>query len=427
MLEFRSGKQKSSAVQILKDLRISADDSCRHLFRGRLAAHARKRSLRFHDAFFIDHLYERNIVDASDTGVILTERRRAVYDTGTVLHGYIVIRSDKECSLFLLLGNFCGALVERLVFLAFQFFTCIFFKDLIRGDPFFLIAQAAQDRIQKRLSHVIGITVACLDLAVGIVRVHAKERVRRKSPGRRGPCQEIRVLALSLKADDRGTLLQSLVTLSNLLRGKRCAAARAVGNDLEALVQKLFVPDLLQGPPFRLNVVIIIGNIRIIHISPETDRVGEILPHALVFPDIFLTFINKRNQTILFDLLFAVQSQLLLYFQLYRKSVSVPAGFSRDHFPLHGMVTRDHILDHARQHMADVGLPVCCGRAVIERVCLSAFSLLHALLEDLMILPELFRCFLTVYEIEIRRYFGVQHMMSSSLRRSGRVSRPPAG
>ena len=51
-----------------------------------------------------------------------------------------------------------------------------------------------------------------------------------------------------------------------------------------------------------------IGNIWIIHISPETNSAGEILPHALIFPDTFLALLDKWLQTVFFDLVFSVKT-----------------------------------------------------------------------------------------------------------------------
>ncbi len=55
-----------------------------------------------------------------------------------------------------------------------------------------------------------------------------------------------------------------------------------------------------------------------IHISPETNCIGKIFPHAFIFPYGFFTFLNKRLDTVFFDLLFSVQSKHLFNFQLNR-------------------------------------------------------------------------------------------------------------
>ena len=88
-----------------------------------------------------------------------------------------------------------------------------------------------------------------------------------------------------------------------------------------------------------------ISNIRIIHICPETNGCRKIFPHSLIFPDAFLTFGNKRIQTIFLDLFLSVQAKLLFHFQLHRKSVGIPSGLTGNHISLHGAVSGDHVLD----------------------------------------------------------------------------------
>ena len=150
-----------------------------------------------------------------------------------------------------------------------------------------------------------------------------------------------------------------------------------------------------------------VSYIWVIHISPETNGTGEILPHTFVFPYAFLTFVDKRYQTIFLDLLLAIQSQHLFYFQLYRKSVGIPSGFTRNHFPLHGMVTRNHILDNTGQYVTDMWLAVCCWRSVIECVSRAFFTIFHTLFKNVVLFPELFHIFFSLNEIEIGRYFLV--------------------
>ena len=84
--------------------------------------------------------------------------------------------------------------------------------------------------------------------------------------------------------------------------GQRRTAARAIGHHLEALIQKALIPDLLQCPPFGLDIIILIGDIGVIHVRPETDGPGEILPHPLILPDGFLTLLDKGLDPVLLDL-----------------------------------------------------------------------------------------------------------------------------
>ena len=144
-----------------------------------------------------------------------------------------------------------------------------------------------------------------------------------------------------------------------------------------------------------------------IHIRPEAYGAGEILPHALVLPDAFLALADEGIQTVLLDLLLAVQTQLLLHLQLHRKPVGVPAGLSRHIVALHGPVAGNHVLDDTGQHMADMGLSIGRGRSVIEGVGRAFLAVFHTFLKNVVFFPEMLHVFFAVYEIQIRRYLVV--------------------
>src|SRR3712207_8894432 len=59
-----------------------------------------------------------------------------------------------------------------------------------------------------------------------------------------------------IRRPPRSTLFP-YTTLFRSVRGERGAAARAVGDDLVALVEALVVPELPQRPPDRLDVVVL--------------------------------------------------------------------------------------------------------------------------------------------------------------------------
>ena len=150
-----------------------------------------------------------------------------------------------------------------------------------------------------------------------------------------------------------------------------------------------------------------ISNIRIIHVSPEADRTGEILPHALIVPYGLLALTDKRIQPVLLDLLLAVQSELLLNLKLYGKTVGIPARLTGNHIALHGAVSGDHILDDTGKHVSYMRLAVCRGRSVIECISGTAFPDLHGFPEDVVVFPELLDFLLPYGEIEVSVYFAV--------------------
>ena len=96
-----------------------------------------------------------------------------------------------------------------------------------------------------------------------------------------------------------------------------------------ALIKQALFVDLLQRPPFRLDVIIFIGNIRVVHVRPKAYPVAHMLPFGLVFPNGFLALLDERLHAILLDLLLPVKAKKLFNFKLHRQTMGVPAGFAQ--------------------------------------------------------------------------------------------------
>ena len=187
------------------------------------------------------------------------------------------------------------------------------------------------------------------------------------------------------------------------MRGQRGAAARAVGHDLVTLVQKPHVGNLLQAPPYALDVFVVIGDVGVFHVRPVADAVGHALPFTLIFPYGFLALFDERLDAVLLDLLLAVQTQQFFHLQLYRQTVGIPAGLAQHLHALHRAVAREQILEHARFDVADVRLAVGRGRAVVEREYIRAFALIDGFLEDVILFPEVQNFFFARQKVKIRR------------------------
>ena len=150
------------------------------------------------------------------------------------------------------------------------------------------------------------------------------------------------------------------------MRGEGGAATGAVGDYFEALIKKPFVPDFLKSPPFRLYKVVGIGNVGVVHISPEADGCGEILPHFLIIPNRFLTVRDKRGKTVAFNLVLSVNAEFLLYLKLNGKTVSIPTRLTNYSFSFHGLIAGNHVFYYTGKHVPDMGLTVCRGGTVVE-------------------------------------------------------------
>ena len=394
MLELRRVVEFAFLVEVHEDFRV-----------GVLDEHAGVGSLGFQFTLLVDHLDEGKVIVAADASVVFTESGSDVDDAGTVIHGDVGVAGDEEALLALFVGEGLFEVVERLVLFVFEVLAHIGLEDFVSG--FAVFGEFAENGVREGLGDVVGVTVRRLDLDVGVGRAHAESDVGGQGPGRRGPCEEVCVLTLDLEADDGGTLFDVLVALRHFVGGQRRTAAGAVRDDLEALVEEAAVVDLLERPPFGLDEVVLVRDIRVVHVSPEADDLREVFPHALVLPDGLFTFGDERLEAILFDLLLAVEAELLFDFDLNGEAVGVPAGLAGNEVVLHGAVPRDHVLDDTGQDVTDVRFTVRGGRAVIEDVGRTAV-LLFGFLKDVRVVPELRDFVFTLHKIEVRGHFLIK-------------------
>ena len=263
----------------------------------------------------------------------------------------------------------------------------------------FLRCQLAKNGIQKLFGHVIRIAICRLYFAVRIIRVDTKGNVTRQGPRGGGPGKEPGILSYNLEADNSGALFHRFIALSNFLGGKRRSTARTIRYNFKSFIKTVFVPDFFQRPPLGFNKIVIIGDIGIIHVCPETNSIRKVFPHSFVFPDRFLTLLDEWLHTIFFNLLFAVQPKQFLHFQLHWQSMGIPSGLTGYFVPFHGTVTGNHILDNTGQHMTDMRLSVGRRRSIIEHIGRSIFPQLNALSENILVFPELFYLFLSLDKI----------------------------
>ena len=246
------------------------------------------------------------------------------------------------------------------------------------------------------------------------MRVDAQGYVGGKCPGRGGPGENKGILtAYHFEADRGRNVADLLVALRDLVAGKRGAAAGAVGHDLEALVEQALFPDLLQAPPFGLDIVVLIGDVGVLHIRPEGHAVGHFLPLVLVLPHALFALGDEGLDAVGLDLRLAVQAQQLFHLQLHRQAVGVPAGLAQYVLALHALEARNQVLDGARLNVADVRAAVGRGRAVEEGETLRAVAVMEAFFHDAFALPEVQHFLFALDEVHVRGYFAVHWVRAS--------------
>ena len=386
MLKDRSGEEQPAALKIDQHGLVRI-----------LAEHACPLGLFGHFALGVHKLDEGQVVLLADLVVVFTERGRDVNHAGTVGQRDIGVTDDIVC-LFALRGdNVARKVEERLVCLAFKVDAAEVLQHLV--------VACAEYRVCQGCGEVIGVAVGGLHLNIVVIGMDAERHVGGQRPGGRRPGENVGVLADHLEAGDCRALLDVLVALRNLVRGQRRTAARAVGHDLEALVEQSAVVDLLQRPPLGLDEGVFIGDIGVLHVRPEADGLREVLPHALVFPHALLAVLDEGFETVRLNLILAVDAEHLLDLQLDRQTVRVPARFTGDVAALHGLIARDHVLDHAGEHVTDMRLAVCRRRTVVEGEGLAAGAVFAAFFKNVIFLPETPHVLFAADEGKIGGYF----------------------
>ena len=241
---------------------------------------------------------------------------------------------------------------------------------------------------------------AAFDEGVGHVGVHRRGDVRDERPRRRGPDRQRHGHArpagellgagrLQREAHVDRVLGDLLVALRHLVTGDRRAAARAVGHDLEALVEEALVPDAAQDPPDRLDVVVGERVVGVVEVDPEADALGHAVPLAQVRQHALAAQLVELGDAVGLDLLLAVDPQAPFDLELHREAVAVPAGLAGDAVAAHRLVAREDVLEDAREDVMGAGLAVRRRRAFVEDPERRIRSRRRqALVEDVVVAPE---------------------------------------
>ena len=389
--ELRCLEQQSLLLEVCEDQRVSLlDEEARPIRLGRELALA------------VDEIDKSDAVLLADAVIVFAICRSHVDNARAVFRRDVVIAGHDECLLAALVLDLLDSVrIERLILTVLEILALIALEDLA------LAFDTLEDLVDECLSEDV-LLIADLYLDVVDRGVHAERHVRRQRPRRRRPGEERVVAVLGLELDHSRALRDILVALCHLVRGERCAAARAIRDNLVALVEQALLPDFLECPPLRLDEVVLIGDVRVLHVSPEADNIGELLPHALVLPDGLAALLDERLDAICLDLFLAVDADLLLDFELDRQAVRIPASLPEDLLALHRGEARQHVLDDARQDVADMRLAVGRRRAIVEREGIAALALVDCLLSDVMCFPELADLLLALHEIQVRIYFLIQ-------------------
>ena len=188
---------------------------------------------------------------------------------------------------------------------------------------------------------------------------------------------------------DRGVLdLAVAAGLVEFVRAQAGTGGGAVRLNGVSLVQQPFAVELGQQPPHALDVRILVGDIRVLHVHPVAHLAREVVPNACVPHDrlaargVVVLHADGLPDVLLRD------AQFFLDSELDGQSVGVPAGFALDPVALQRLVPAEQVFERAGHDVVDARHAVRRGRSFVEHerpVCGTAF---HALAEGLLHVPN---------------------------------------
>ncbi len=352
-------------------------------------------------ALAVDHEERRDACGAGHAGVVCTERRGDVHDARTVLCGHVVARDHAER---LLRGVVPAAGVVALH--GFHPRQQLLVADAHVGqfaarpcEPrrfvggVFLAAEVGVHEVfgQDDVLRLLRIGVEALELHVTDGRTYGQRRVRGQRPRGCGPCQEEGVgrigcgqrvalggargeegfapgVAHDAELRRAGGVLHVAVASGLVQLVGREARSRGgrVGLDGVALVEEPLVVELAQQPPEGFDVLVVVGDVRILHVHPVAHAAREVLPYARELHDGFaaravvLLDGDRAADVLLGD------AELLLHAQLHGQAVRVPSRLAVHEEAALRAVAADHVLDRAGHDVVDARQSVGRGGPFVE-------------------------------------------------------------
>ena len=332
-----------------------------------------KRPVEFHEVI----LRQPDLVPKLEVVGAIHDRR--VHDAGTVGRRHEVGGRDVP-RFFVLLGpldRVADVRVQRLVFHADERGAVDLLDDLgFRSDD----GQAVLRAPKKLLGN--------LHFHISNLLPDGKRDVARQRPRRGRPRdEELVVLSDDLELRVYRDVLHVLISLRQFVRRQTGPAARAVRGDAIVLVQQAAVPDLLDDPPERLDVLRLVGHVRVVDVHPVPDALGELLPLGEIRPHGLLALRVELPDPKLLDLCLSREPELLFNLKLNRQPVRVPASFTIDMESAHRLVPRNQVLERTGFHMVDARTPVGRRRPLVKNKIAHRSRLFQGFLEDCILLP----------------------------------------
>ena len=120
-----------------------------------------------------------------------------------------------------------------------------------------------------------------------------------------------------------------------------------------ALVEIAFLIEFLEQVPQGLDILVVVGDIRVLEVHPVAHLLSEVGPLRRIFHYFAAASgVVLIHRYLFSDILFG-DTEHLLYAQFDGQTVGVPAGLSAHLKALHSLETAEGIFDGTRHNMVD--------------------------------------------------------------------------
>ena len=178
------------------------------------------------------------------------------------------------------------------------------------------------------------------------------------------------------------------------MRTQSCSCCRRIRLDGVALIKQSLLIELLEQPPQRLDILVVISDIGIVEIHKVSHLLRQIAPLLCVHHHVLTTLlvVVLRRDVLVALLVVDIglgDAEFFLHSQLYRQSVRIPASLTLHLETLHRLIAVESILNSTRQHVMDTRMTVGRGRPLKEYKLRTALTLLYRAPEHVLLSPHL--------------------------------------
>ena len=147
------------------------------------------------------------------------------------------------------------------------------------------------------------------------------------------------------------------------MRAQTCTCAWRVWLDGVTLVEHPLVVELLEEPPESLDILVIVGDIRMIEIYEVTHLLSQLAPlsgelhHVLAALVVVILGRDILLRSLVVDILLG-DAEFLLDTEFNRESVGIPSRLAVNLEALHRLVSVESILDTTCQHVVNTRVAI---------------------------------------------------------------------